>query len=365
MFRRAALGLLAALLIVPAGPASAKVTETIEAMSLREKVGQLVMFSISGTGLTSGERDMMKRKHLGAVILFARNYSDRSQLKALTRQIRRAARAGNRHGIGALIGVDQEGGVVKRFPDMPPYRSAPEIGRTGSKSVATEAGKATGRELAESGVNVNFAPVADLDIGPNHVMRDRAFGNRRYPVAKLVNAFARGMQAKKVAAGVKHFPGLGGASANTDDRRAEVRRSRRRLREVDEIPFKRAIDGGARIVMMSHAIYTAIGDRPGSLSYSLATKRLRGALGFRGVTVSDALEPVSWWYGGDVAKACKGAMKAGVDLLLLSGGVGSAASCAAKVRKAVKSKSISEARLNRAVRRVLKLKRWVGAFDPS
>lgn len=364
------LGLLVAMPTVPAlssvpasspGSASSSVPETVAGMTLREKVGQLVMFSVQGLSLSSTEREVIRSEDLGGVILFSKNYRDRTQLANLTEQIQRAVAGATTHRIGALVAVDQEGGVVKRFPDMAPWYSAPEMGASGNPDVAFDQGRLTGRDLIAAGVNVDFAPVADLDLPPAHVMRSRSFGSKASRVARYVSAFGRGLQRKRVAATVKHFPGLGGATANSDDGRAYVYRSKWKLHHVDAVPFQKAIEKGARMVMMSHAIYVKDGgDKPASLNRYIATKRLRRELGFKGVAISDALEPVSWYFGGRTRRACRATIWAGVDIALITGDVYAARSCAAEIRAAVRSGAISKKRLNSAVRRVLRLKSWLG-----
>ena len=332
-------------------------------MSLREKVGQLVMFAPRGTALSASERDVIKRQDLGGVVLFAHNYDNQSQLANLTDQIQRTVRRGTRHSIGALISADQEGGVVKRFPDLPPWRSAPDLGSSGTPSDAYDHGRRTGRALRSLGVNVNLAPVGDLDLPPAHVMRSRSFGSRPRRVGRFVRAFSRGLQARGTAAAVKHFPGLGGASMNSDDGRAYVYRSKRQLHQVDAVPFHRAIAGGARMMMLSHAMYVNDGgNRPASVNYYIATKRLRGEFGFRGVAISDALEPVAWKFGGSTSRACKGTIRAGVDIALITGDVHAARRCALAIRRAVKSGAIPKRRIDKAVGRVLRLKSWLGVY---
>lgn len=334
-------------------------------MTLREKAGQLVMFAVSGTRLTADERAAIERHHLGGFILFSRNYRDREQLARLTRQIQKATRAGNDHRIGALISVDQEGGVVKRFEDMPPRYSAPEMGRIGKESVALGQGRATGRALKNAGVNVDLAPVADLDIGPNHTMRDRSFGSREYRVGKLVRGFASGLQDRHVAAAVKHFPGFGGADINSDFGKAQVRRTRRQLHRVDAVPFHHAIGAGVKMVMVSHGIYVKDGGRrPASLNRYIATERLRDEFGFGGVAISDDLVALDWKTRRGIDSLCRKTIEAGVDIALITGGIDMARRCAGNIRKAVTSGALSDRRVDEAVARVLELKAWLGVFDP-
>jgi beta-N-acetylhexosaminidase len=334
-------------------------------MSLKEKVGQLVMFLPNGLGLSSGERAVMRDRALGGVILFSKNYRDRSQLRALTAQIQKVARNATPYSIGGLISVDQEGGVVKRFSDMPPAYSAPEMGAM-DVSVSYRQGVATGRALHSVGVNMNLAPVADLDLGPNHVMRSRSFGSSPHPVGQRVRRFAGGLQSKRVVATLKHFPGLGGATVNSDDGRSYVYRSKRQLRNEDGVPFQRAINAGARSVMLSHAIYVhERGKRPASINHHIMKKRLRRDLGFTGVAISDSLDSIEWWFGGDMAKTCKATIKAGTDIALLTSDVYVARSCARAIGRAVRDGSLSRSRLDKAVKRVLELKDWLGIFDPA
>jgi beta-N-acetylhexosaminidase len=355
-------------LIVAAGaaPALSSVNDASQNLSLREKAGQLVMFAPRGAYLSSTEKDLIRRNHLGGVIIFSGNYQNRSQLETLTRQIQRAARSGNQFKIGALISVDQEGGIVKRFPDMPPDYSAPEIGAAEGTWLAWDQGRDTGRALHSAGVNVDLAPVADLDLPPNHVMRSRSFGSRPQRVGRLVRSFSRGLQGQRTAATAKHFPGLGGATRNSDDGRAQVYRTRWELHHVDVVPFRTAIAGGIKLIMLSHALYPNDGgSRPASLNHYIATERLRRQLGFEGVAISDALNAVAWRFGGSTARACRATIKAGVDIALITGDAYAARDCAEEIVRGVNSGSISLRRLDQAVTRVLELKEWLGRFNPG
>jgi len=336
----------------------------VDRMTLREKVGQLVMFSVGGTSLTDHEREAMRVEHLGSVILFDHNYRSGGQLERLTNQIQNAARAGSDPPIGALISVDQEGGIVKRFEDMPPWHSAPEMGRRGV-SFTYDQGRKTGRALRRVGVNVDLAPVADLDLPPEHVMRERAFGSRPRRVGRLVRAFGKGLQRHRVVATAKHFPGLGGATQNTDYGASYVYRSKGKLRRVDRKPFRFAVRTNFGMIMVGHAMYVKDGGRiPASLSRHIIDDRLRRDLAYEGVAVSDALEAVAWRFDGNVAATCVATIRAGVDLALITGGVDTAARCAGAVIRAVRDGDISRNRIDEAVARVVALKTWVGVFQP-
>lgn len=352
--------LFALIIAFAATPAFSQAQDAVGSMTLHEKVGQLVMFSVDGTSLSATERDLIGRHHLGGVILFSKNYEDRDQVTALNRAIQRAVRAGS-SGIGALISVDQEGGVVKRFPDMAPWHSAPEIGASSDDSLALREGRLTGRALSSIGVNVDLAPVADLDLPPEHVMRSRSFGSGPHRVGNLARDFARGLQNNRVAAAAKHFPGLGGATVNSDFGRAYVYRNKWKLHNIDAVPFRKVIAGDIRMVMLSHGIYVKDGGkRPGSINRYIAVKRLRKELDFTGVAISDALEAVAWRFNDNTARACRATIWAGSDIALITGDVHAARSCASEIVRGVRSGAIPRARLDAAVVRVLQLKKWLG-----
>lgn len=360
---RTAFILAGALVLGAATPATPAIDETVSRMSLKQKVGQLVMFGVGGTSLSNAERDLIRKHDLGGVILFRHNYRDRSQLEALNRRIQRVVRRSTPHRIGALISVDQEGGVVKRFSDMPPYLSHPELGRRNDLGLTYDQARSTARALRGAGVNIDLAPVADLDLPPNHVMRSRSFGSRKKRVARHVDAFSRGLQNGRVGAALKHFPGLGGATVNSDYGKAYVYRTKWQLHNVDIVPFRKAVARGTRLVMLSHGIYVNDGgNKPASVNGYIARKRLRQELGFKGVAISDALESVAWRFDGSVPRACAATVKAGVDVALITGRAHEAAACARQIRVAVRDGKISQARINRAVKRVLRLKRWLGVY---
>jgi beta-N-acetylhexosaminidase len=199
---------------------------------------------------------------------------------------------------GALVFVDQEGGAVRAFRDLPPARPARAY-RTAAEALA--AGAATGRALRRAGVDADLAPVLDLADGPlgSRHFRDPAFGV----------AFARGLDRTGVAACAKHFPGLGSAPASTDDSTSVIARIRRR--ETDA--FRAAIRAGVPCVMLSHAFYRGLGGGRASLSPA-AYRRLR-SLGFGGVAITDSL---NFFRAVPVERWAPRAVRAGADLLLFT-----------------------------------------------
>jgi len=330
--------------------------DPIARMSLAEKAGQLVMTRIGGTALSDGDRALLSTSHIGGVILFSDNYRDAAQLRALTDEIQQASVGGN----GPLIAIDQEGGVVKRLAGLPPWYSASQIGSSGSSALAFGQGMETGKALRALGITMDLAPVADLDEGPAHVMGSRSFGALPVRAGRLSSAFARGLQSAHVAATLKHFPGLGGATINSDDGKAYVYRTAVAL-AADLIPFRFGIASHAQAIMVSHGMYVnAYGPLPASINPTIATTLLRQRMGFTGVAISDSLNSIAWRFGGDVAAACPATIASGVDIALITGDAETARECADRIVEAVHEGTLLKPRLDEAVSRVLAMKRWLG-----
>lgn len=199
---------------------------------------------------------------------------------------------------GLLAYTDQEGGTVKTYPPVAPWKAASEIG---SRREAYAAGVETARGLRNVGVHVDLAPVLDLPDGP--------LGSRQYRAPTFGVAFARGLAHGGVAACAKHFPGLGPLRVSTDDRLYV----RGRLRRADLAPYREAIAAGVPCVMVGHGIYRNLGSRRAVLEP--AAYRLLRRLGFRGVAITDSLGVL----GSDMAPLwAVEAVRAGADLVLFT-----------------------------------------------
>ncbi len=317
-------------------------------------VGQRLVAGFEGESVPAAVRQRIAAGRLGGVILFDSNFDSRAEARALIGELQAIDRPrGLRDPL--LVMVDQEGGLVKRLPG-PPSMSAEEMGRAG-RATCRKQGAATARMLRRTGVNVDLAPVLDV-ARPGSVMDDenRSFGSDPGLVAACGGAFAAALDRKGVSPTAKHFPGLGAASLNTDSAVQRIGLSERRLRRIDEVPYRRFARGGGRdrLVMMSSAIYTAFGDRPAAFSRSLATGELRGRLGFRGVSITDALETASTEAIGGPTRAATLAARAGTDLLLFAGF--DAAKHAAKALRPMVSDGRSRERFLDSVNRVLRLR---------
>lgn len=253
-----------------------------------------------------------------------------------------------------LVGVDQEGGSVRRFAWAPPTESAAAMGTAASAGAQAAAAAAALRHV---GVGIDFAPVSDAISTPRSFLGTRSFGTSPSLVASLASAFVSRLQHGRVAATAKHFPGLGSAVASTDDRPVTVERSTGFL-DARIVPFQAAITAGAKLVMISNASYPALdpSGAPAVFSRAIVTGLLREKLGFDGVVVSDALDAGAVVH---VAHAQSRALAAGVDLLLYGTTRGSEAGYASLVRDAAASATVRR-NLATAIQRIDSLKAWLG-----
>lgn len=338
----------------------------LEALSTADRASQVIMTSVPGTTLDRSTARRLRMLRPGGLILFARNYRSRDQLRRFDLTLQVAARAGDRARPMALVSVDQEGGVVKRLRDAPPTRSHPQLGRVDRVRFTRAQARDTARVLRSVGINMDLAPVADLDLGPRHVMGARSFGRAPVRVARHVVAFALGLRDGGVAASVKHFPGFGGATVNSDDALARVVRPRAQLRS-DLVPFRAAVARDVESIMVSHGIYPALDRRRPASTSPAAYRLLRRGLGYDGVAITDSLHAAGFVAatGRGVAEGCVATIAAGADIALLTGTLVDAIRCRARILAAVESGALPQARLDEAALRVLLLKSRLGLLPPT
>jgi beta-N-acetylhexosaminidase len=289
----------------PAGDPAA-----IDRLSLGQQVGQLIVMRFAGTTPPAYVRAALRERRAAGVILFRDNVTAPEQLRALTSRLRRA-------GGRPVVAVDQEGGEIRILPWAPPAASAPE--QAGAGSVRSDARAAAAAQRA-AGITGGLAPVGDVPSVAGAALADRAFSHDPKVASDAMAAAVAGWRSGGVAATAKHFPGLGGATVNTDDGPATVTRSRAQLEATDLPPFEAAIRAGVPLVMIGHARYPALDrDRIASQSSAIIEGLLRDRLGFRGVVVTDSMEAQASIATGPITTASERAVRAGADLVLLTG----------------------------------------------
>jgi beta-N-acetylhexosaminidase len=331
-------------------------TPSPQAMTARELAGQRVAYGFAGTSAPAGLLRLIHRGELAGVTLYARNISSRTQVRRLVRRLQRARPVG---APPLLVMVDQEGGLVKRLPGAPD-RSAAAIGATNRRTVAMHAGAATGRNLRGVGMNVDLAPVLEVARrGTIMYEQRRAFGAKPKRVTRMAGAFAAGLRSRRVTAVAKHFPGLGRARGEQDRQVNTIGASRRALRRVDEAPY-RGLHPRLRAVMVGSAVYTALDPgTPALFSRRIATAELRDRAGFKGMSMSDALNAPSLLSYGSVGRRAVRSARAGVDLLTFTDELDGAAARRA-LTDAIAAGRVSRAAGERSAARVLELRAGIG-----
>jgi beta-N-acetylhexosaminidase len=296
------------------GPGAAVPGETpapppVEELTLEQQVGLMVILRFAGTAPPGYVREALRDGRAAGAILFRDNVADPEQLRRLTRALRRASPQ-------ALICVDQEGGPIRIVPWAQPERAAPEQQAWGA---VREDSEAAGRDLRSAGINVTLGPVADVPTVEGAAMADRAFTTDADAATAAVAESIGGWHEAGVATTVKHFPGLGGATVNTDDGPSVIERTRDQLSE-DLQPFVIAVNMDTEFVMVGHARYPALDEeRIASQSPEIVDGLLRRELGFEGVAMTDSLEAGAVQAVADVEEAAVASARAGIDLILTTG----------------------------------------------
>lgn len=348
-----------------------RVEALLSRMTVEEKVGQMVMAGFPGKLPEAEVRILIEQWHVGGVILFSRNVTDPSQTAYLTNELQKMAMSSGA-GIPLFISADQEGGYVSRVPGASAFPGNMGLGAAGDPDLARKVAEATARELRACGINMNFAPVVDVNSNPsNPVIGVRSFGESPEAVARLGAAMVEGLQEEGVIATAKHFPGHGDTSLDSHIDLPSVPHDKARLREVELKPFQAAIDSGVDAIMTAHVTFPAFEPKPGlpaTLSWNVLTRLLRQEMGFRGLIVTDAMEMGAVVRNYGLGEAAVMAVNAGADMVLVGWPKDwmDAVRVVEALIKAVKAREIPVARVDESVRRILAIKerRGVLAFMP-
>lgn len=329
----------------------------LKQLTLEEKVGQVIMGHIDKVTDPAPFVELIQKYHLGGIIFFASNLQSPEQIRQLTHAMQAAAK------IPLFIASDEEGGRVSRLPaPATRFPNVMALGAIGDEELAERAAKAIGDELKAVGINVDFAPVVDVNVNPlNPVIGLRSYGEVPEEVGRLANAQIRGFQAAGVASSLKHFPGHGDTAVDSHIGLPVIEHDRETLEKIDLKPFKMAFDSGVEMVMIGHLVVPALDParRTAIFSKEIVTDLLRNELGFEGIAITDALNMEGAYFyeeGGErlsVGEQVVYAFEAGFDILLMPSDIGEAH---AALVEAVRSGRISEERLDQSVARILKLK---------
>jgi len=329
----------------------------------RQMAGQRVIYSYKGLNPPAGLLSLIRSGQAAGVIFFGNNISSKTQIAGVIRELD-AANAAPSNPVRAplLLMTDQEGGLVRRLPGAPTL-SEKQIGESAHPvTAASTAGKNAAANLRSVGMNVNLAPVLDVyrTAGDFDDQFQRSYSKSPQTVSQLGAAFIKAQQQGGVAATAKHFPGLGSATRqqNTDEGPVTLRASAVTLRGTDEFPYTAAIAAKTKLIMVSWAVYPGLGaTRPGGLSVNVVQGELRNRLGYKGVTVTDALEAGALKAYGSIQNRALLTAKAGMDLLLCSGQIsGEGVNCMNGLLNGYNDGKLPKAAFQAATSRVLSLR---------
>ncbi|MBO0997685.1 glycoside hydrolase family 3 C-terminal domain-containing protein [Bacillus sp. SD075] len=368
------------------------IQEIVENMTIDEKVGQMLMPDFrnwqkqgeeKATGfieMNSEVASIIKKYHLGGVILFAENVVDTEQTVRLTDGLQMAS-----PDLPLFITIDQEGGIVTRLQTGTNLPGNMALGAARKGSYAYQSGVIIGKELSSLGINVNFGPSVDVNNNPgNPVIGVRSFGSDPELVSNLGIQTIKGLQNQNMIATTKHFPGHGDTAVDSHYGLPLVSHDKERLRSIELVPFQRAINAGVDMMMTAHVQFPAVDDTtyiskqdgqeimvPATLSHKVITGLLREEMGFNGVVVTDALnmKAIADNFGQEEAVVL--ALKSGVDIALMPAQVNSLqmekniTSVFNAVKAAVESGEIPLGEVNQSVTRILELKVKRGILNPD
>jgi beta-N-acetylhexosaminidase len=340
----------------------------IKHMTMEEKVGQMLMpdyrkwNGVNVTEMLPEIEAQVKKYHLGGVILFLENVVTTEQTTRLVNSYQEAAEKYN-----LLMSIDQEGGIVTRLQSGTHMPGNMALGATRSEEVSEKVGRAIGEELHSLGINMNLAPVLDVNNNPdNPVIGVRSYGEKPELVAQMGNAYIKGLQESGTAATAKHFPGHGDTASDSHFSLPVVPHDLERLKAVELYPFQQAMNAGIDAIMTAHVTFpnvdnsTAISKKDGSvipvpatLSYKVLTELMREDMGYNGLIITDAMNMAAIAdHFGQVDAAIR-TVKAGSDIVLMPVGLDSVAN---GLYNAVNSGEISIERIEQSVERILTLK---------
>jgi len=318
------------------------------------------MIGFEGTTLTAQVRDLLPGFPVGGVIFFSRNYSGKEQIRKLCAGLQEWNARMHPGSPPLFLGVDQEGGRVRRFG--PPFSVAPPNrawGKIDDPQKTEQGAMAVGGELRDAGININFAPVLDVDVNPdNPVIGDRSYGSDPALVARHGKAAIRGYRKAGVFPVGKHFPGHGRTSLDSHISLPHVNISMEQLKEVELVPFAGAIQEGLGMIMSAHVVYKGIDPAyPATFSSRILTGLLRQEMGYDGLVLTDDMEMGAVTGSYDFPEACLMAVEAGADILLICHNQEKQETACRAVYDAVKQGRIAEKRIDQSLERVMAQKK--------
>ena len=356
------------LIVLPAQSQTQSIDDRIQSMTLEQKVAQMFVMSFFGTEINFAVDELLDDWQVGAVVLLPSNLDNPQQITRLTNDIQQTLLEND--GFPAFIAVDQEGGIIAHLEDGFTTWAVPSLlTATQNPDLAYEFGQALAEEMLAVGINMNLAPVADLQTNlSNPIIGRRSFGNDPNLVAPIISAVVEGMQDNGVLATVKHFPGHGDTVSDSHLELPILPFTEEDLLQRELIPFQSAIDSDVGAVMVAHIYFPQIdteANLPSSLSVNIINGLLRDQMGYEGLVITDALDMDAIDTVYSPSNSALRAIEAGNDFVLLGAHISPENQIIAMqaVVDAVLDGDILESRIDASVRRILLAKEEMNLFS--
>ena len=340
------------------------ILQQIEGLSLWEKVGQLFVIQPESFGITTDQaaitEALLEQYPVGGFLLTGDNISGDAQIRQFTAALRQSSK------IPPLIATDEEGGTVarfanKKFLNLPKYKNAATVAAGGNPAAVLEMGQTIGSYLADFGVNMDLAPVADVNTNPkNPIIGKRAFSGDPEVVRTMAAAMAEGLRKKNIIPTYKHFPGHGDTAQDSHTQLAVSYKTLEQLRSCEWLPYTNL--SPEICVMVAHvALPNVTGNTtPATLSPEIVQGYLRQELGFSGVVITDSMEMRAITKHYTDGEAAVLAILAGCDIILQPKDFQAAYE---GVLTAVEDGRIPESRIDESLYRILQLKEAYGLLS--
>lgn len=295
-----------------------EIQKKLDKMTLEEKIGQLLIVGFEGREIDDNTRLFIEDLGVGGLIFFSRNIESKDQVTSLVQNIEDISST------PLFLAIDEEGGTISRLPGE--YNRLPnaiDIGNSNDSDLAFEYGVLLGNRVRSLGLNLNLAPIMDINSNPNNpVIGKRAFGATAETVSEIGMQVANGIRSANVIASVKHFPGHGDTSTDSHMELPIIDKTIDEMRDFELLPFKTAIEGEIDMIMSAHILIPSIdGEYPATLSKKILADLLRDEMGYEGVVISDDMTMAAIIDNYSLEEASIDFLKAGGDIILVCHGL--------------------------------------------
>lgn len=335
----------------------------IKELSIKEKIGQMVMIGMDTNYITERIKNMIQNYKIGGVILYRKNFSTYQDMLNLIKNLKELNKENK---IPLFIAIDQEGGRVNRMPkEIKNLPSANQVAKYGGERLVLKSANIIGKLLHESGYNLNFAPVLDINkYEKQKAIGDRSYSDDKKKVAKYGVATMKELQKNDIISVIKHFPGHGATKQDSHYFLPIINESMKKIESEDMYPFEQAIENGADALLVGHLLIRGVtGIYPASLSRKFITKYIRRKYRYNGLIITDDLKmrAIKLFYGPDLA--VKRAFEAGNDIIVFRFAEEEEKRVLNKIEDLVVQGKIRENRIDKSVRRIIEMKEKYNISD--